>query len=292
MTEGRDVASRLEHARPIADVELVVTNERQLALEPLLIPARVALRPKNTARWLLSTPWTDSPVRAKKVQTSLPIRPDEPVTRTPVLCHVSCGDLVRRELMSSRNNSTHKQPPTPPAGRRAQPRRPTTRNWRPKTRQASGRRDRRAGTRSDTAARGHRVGQEPPDADVDVEAAGHQRFFERGLRERDVVIPEIPVPAGEVLDVRAERDQASAWPQAASNLVERAAERGLVRQVLEEIAGEDHVERLVGQRPALGAILLEKPHVGAQEARRVGVQVHREFLAASDRVDELAIAAA
>jgi len=37
--------------------------------------------PKNTARWLLSTPWTCQPRASKWVATSLPMRPEEPVTR-------------------------------------------------------------------------------------------------------------------------------------------------------------------------------------------------------------------
>src|SRR5687767_14189765 len=60
----------------------------------------------------------------------------------------------------------------------------------------------------------HRVGQEAIDADIDVEAAGAQRLRQRGLGERDVMVPEIPVGAGYVLDVGTHGDQPSAGAQA------------------------------------------------------------------------------
>ena len=47
ITSGRSSAIRLEHSLTVADVELVVPERRKLSLEPLLVPARVALRPEE-----------------------------------------------------------------------------------------------------------------------------------------------------------------------------------------------------------------------------------------------------
>ena len=65
------------------------------------------------------------------------------------------------------------------------------------------------------------------------------------------MVPEIPVFAWQILDVRTHRHEPAAGSQAPANLVQRAAERGLVGEMLEKIAREHHVERVVRQRPGL-----------------------------------------
>src|SRR5260221_4341158 len=107
-----------------------------------------------------------------------------------------------------------------------------------------------------------------------------------------MVVPKIPIASREVADVRAQRDKAAARREAAPDLIQRPAERVFARQMLEEVAREDNVQRVVAEWPAGGAILLEKGHGRREEFRRVRVEVHREFARTIDVVDELAVTTA
>jgi hypothetical protein len=56
---GLQVAKELHHNGAIADIHLVVNKTGQFFDDPMLVPARVALRPKeNRTLVLLSTPCT------------------------------------------------------------------------------------------------------------------------------------------------------------------------------------------------------------------------------------------
>src|SRR5262245_21283229 len=89
----------------------------------------------------------------------------------------------------------------------------------------------------------HRVREEAPDARLHREAAHLHRLLQREVRERRVVVEEVPVAPVQDADVRAEADEASAGLQATPRLAERAHDRGLVGQVLEEVARDHAVER-------------------------------------------------
>ena len=50
-----------EHGRAVTNIELVMAECGLGALQPVLVPARVAGGPKKSARMLLSTPWISWP---------------------------------------------------------------------------------------------------------------------------------------------------------------------------------------------------------------------------------------
>ena len=106
------------------------------------------------------------------------------------------------------------------------------------------------------------------------------------------MIPKIPILAGQVFDVRSHGHEPPSRLQAAPDFIERPAQCRLVGQVLEKIAGEDDIERTIGERPAGRAVLQQKLHVRAEVPRRVRVQIHRIFFTGADGVAEFAIAAA
>ena len=108
----------------------------------------------------------------------------------------------------------------------------------------------------------------------------------------EVVVPEIPVGAGDAADVRAHGDEAAAGAEGALDLVECAGEGGFIGEVLEKIAGEDDVEVLGFGWPGAGAVLVEEGDGGIEVAGGVGVEVHGEAFFGGDGVDEFAVAAA
>src|SRR5690606_38959632 len=72
----------------------------------------------------------------------------------------------------------------------------------------------------------------------DFESFNLQRLTEGGLGEINVMVVEIPVFTVQVLHVRPNRNEPSAGFQAAQDMAKRLIEALLVRQMLEEIAGE------------------------------------------------------
>jgi hypothetical protein len=106
------------------------------------------------------------------------------------------------------------------------------------------------------------------------------------------MIPEFPVGAGQVFDVWAHGDEATAGGEAAEGFFEGFAESGFIREMLEEIAGENELEGIVGELPVLGTILLEEGDVFVEILQGVVVEVHGVFFGALDLVDEFAVAAA
>src|SRR4029077_14055958 len=91
----------------------------------------------------------------------------------------------------------------------------------------------------------HCVGEELRDLLLDPEAEHGEGFGEGKLGEREIVVEEVPVFAGEELDVRAERDEEAAGLETAESLTHSGLERRLFAEVLEEVAGEDYVQRLI-----------------------------------------------
>jgi len=53
---GFELSHECEHAVPVANVEFVMHEARQGLLQPALVPPRIALRPEEDRRWLLSRP--------------------------------------------------------------------------------------------------------------------------------------------------------------------------------------------------------------------------------------------
>ena len=87
---------------------------------------------------------------------------------------------------------------------------------------------------------GHGKGEEGWFLALDLETAIFQRFSEGRFRQGYVVIPEIPVSTRDKLDIGA-HDQSAASAQRFVRLVECRAQGSFVRQVLEEIAGENKI---------------------------------------------------
>ena len=77
---GLEFLHQLEHAVAVADVELVVDESVQARLQAPLVPARVALRAEENARWLLSTPWTCQP---SAQNTCKPLTRSTPRSQSP-----------------------------------------------------------------------------------------------------------------------------------------------------------------------------------------------------------------
>src|SRR5688572_8786795 len=107
-----------------------------------------------------------------------------------------------------------------------------------------------------------------------------------------MVIPEVPVGAGQEADIRSQRDDLSAWLEAAVNLRDGGAQHLLVEKMLEEIAREDDIQGPVLQRPAGRAILLEECYPGVEFIPAFGIKIHAEFRTGANLIDELAPAAA
>src|SRR5260221_2518460 len=101
------------------------------------------------------------------------------------------------------------------------------------------------------------------------------------------MIPEVPVGAGQHADVGAETDQASARLQAPERLPERAAQARFVGQVLEEVARENRIERVVAEGPVCRAVLVQERDAGAEAAAARRVQIHAELAPRLNLVDEL-----
>src|SRR4051794_160164 len=101
------------------------------------------------------------------------------------------------------------------------------------------------------------------------------------------MIPEIPVRTRQVLDIGSEADEGATRLEAPARLDQRVPQRLLGRQVLEEVAGEDHVEAGVGDLPRYRAVLLEEGHIRREPALRFGIQIHPVPCLRLDVVDEL-----
>ena len=135
-------------------------------------------------------------------------------------------------------------------------------------------------------------GQKAGNEQIDRVPFNLHRLTQRRLGEIDMMVVEIPVFAMQEFDVGPDGDQAAARLQAAQRVAQREVEAVLVRKVFEEIAGEDGIEAVVGQRPRRGAILMQKLHVRLQVLGRIGIEIHRPFFRGGDVIDKLPIAAA
>ncbi len=126
----------------------------------------------------------------------------------------------------------------------------------------------------------------------DAEAAVPERFGKGALGEGQVVVPKVPVGAGDATDVWTHGDEPAAGAEGAVDLVEGAGKGGFIGEVFEKIAGEDGIEALGFQWPGLGAVLVEKGDGGVEVAGGVRIEVHGEAFFRGDGVDEFAVAAA
>src|SRR5690242_3506823 len=109
---------------------------------------------------------------------------------------------------------------------------------------------------------------------LDLESSSCQSFGERLFGERQEMVPEIPVLAASETDIRPNGEQPASVLQTTERLNQSPAERVFIRQVFEEIAGENHVQFPIGEGPADRAVLLDEPHGGLQVLARVRVQIH------------------
>src|SRR5664279_971918 len=107
-----------------------------------------------------------------------------------------------------------------------------------------------------------------------------------------MMIPEVPVFPRQMLKVRTQGDELPSRREATENLIQGPAEGGFVGKMLEEVTGEDDVQRSVFHLPSGRTILLQKSHRWIKVFRSVRIEIHREFWAAPNRVDEFSVAAA
>ena len=105
------------------------------------------------------------------------------------------------------------------------------------------------------------------------------------------MIPEVPVGAGQEPDVWSHSDKQAAGLQRPMRLIKGASEGGLVRQVLEEITGEDGVQTRFFDGPWLGTVLPDELHIVRQVAWCIGIEVHGIFSSGMNLIDELPVAA-
>src|SRR4051812_43121089 len=94
-------------------------------------------------------------------------------------------------------------------------------------------------------AGGHRERQEPAQASFDAKTREFQAFAESEFRQRQVMVPEIPIRALQVLDIGPKTDQSTAGLECSKGFGEGRTKCGLGRQVLEKVAGEHQVELAV-----------------------------------------------
>ncbi len=97
----------------------------------------------------------------------------------------------------------------------------------------------------------------------DLEVGFVKRFRARAMAEREVMIVEIPIVSGRVLDVRLERDHEPTGTKHAPHFFQESIERGFAREMLEKVTGEAQVDFVVANE-------LEPRRVGSMEldARR------------------------
>ena len=126
----------------------------------------------------------------------------------------------------------------------------------------------------------------------DAEVAVFEGFAEGAFGEGDVVVPEVPVGAGDAADVWPHGDEAATGAEGVVELVECESKGGFVGEVFEKIAGEDDVEVFGFGWPGAGAVLVKKGDSGIGVEGGVGVEVHGEAFFGGDGVDEFAVAAA
>jgi hypothetical protein len=139
---------------------------------------------------------------------------------------------------------------------------------------------------------GHGVGEKAGVGVEDFKMAVFEGFAKGAFGEWDVVVPEIPVGAGDTADVWPHGDEAAAGAEGVVDLVECEGEGGFVGEVFEKIAGEDDVEVLGFGWPGAGAVLVEEGDGGMEVPGGVWVEVHGEAFFGGDGVDEFAVAAA
>ena len=87
MASGLNLLHQVDHALAVADVEFVMHKALDGPLKTMLIPARIALGAEKHGTLIVVDTVNLPAFGGKKRQTSDPIRPDEPVTRTFFIEH-------------------------------------------------------------------------------------------------------------------------------------------------------------------------------------------------------------
>ncbi len=104
------------------------------------------------------------------------------------------------------------------------------------------------------------------------------------------MVPEIPIAALCVFDIGPHGNQPPAWLQASEGLLDCPAKGWFVGEVLEKVAGENHVQSRGLQRPRHRAVLLNESHSVSQARLTVWIEVHGVLSTAANGIDELPIA--
>ncbi len=138
-----------------------------------------------------------------------------------------------------------------------------------------------------SAAPRHGIGEKARAALDNFESRQLQQLGKGLLGQRYVVIPKIPVGSGEVADIGPEADEQPARLQAAAGLVDSPLNARFVREMLEEVAGEDHVQVGCGKRPGGRAVLIDEVDIRGKAGGAVRVAIHGMLFGGDNVVDEL-----
>jgi len=106
-----------------------------------------------------------------------------------------------------------------------------------------------------------------------------------------MMVKKVPIGTGNVLYVRSHRDEFAIRLQRAKSLVQRPLQRGLRRQVFEEIAREYNVQGGVLHSPLGRTVLRQNCHARICILPGIGIQIHSKLQPAHRRIDEFAPAA-
>src|SRR5262245_58678759 len=111
------------------------------------------------------------------------------------------------------------------------------------------------------------------------------------MRQRRMMVIEIPVfPVGEA-DIRLQSDEYSAGTQHPQHFGQHVVERGLGRQMLEKVAREAYIDVTVAEKTQVGRGTHMKLDVPRQALLRRGLEIHRYLSPRADVPNELAVPA-
>ena len=114
-------------------------------------------------------------------------------------------------------------------------------------------------------------------------------FDQTSVRQRNVMIEMIPVCRTRVTDVRLQNQQASAGAQGTPAFLQHQEQGPLVRQMLEEIAGEDHIHTVADHIGKTGGCHLVHLDSRFPQAQDMITQVDRDPARRCDITDEQSV---
>ena len=136
------------------------------------------------------------------------------------------------------------------------------------------------------------VGQEARIGVAENQIAILEELDERAIGEGGDVVPKIPINAGEEAEVGAHENEMSAGAEDAAGLADHLFDGPFSREVFEEVAGEDHIHRVVRKEGQLADGVQMKLGSGEEAGGAIGIKIHADAPLAADIIEELAVPAA